>query len=98
MCPNLKCNASILLNKNLLSFDTIRDLIIKILTHNNTKLTKTMYSFGPNCFAISIYLKVEAWNQIRDRDIDNALCINLMNSLPRRLQSVREVNDGQTKY
>ncbi len=41
MCPNFKCNT--VLNKNLLSFDTIRDLIIKILTRNNTKLTKTMY-------------------------------------------------------
>jgi len=27
----------------------------------------------------------KAWNQIRDRDIDNALCINLINSFPRRL-------------
>jgi hypothetical protein len=40
----------------------------------------------------------QALNQNRDRDIDNALCINLINSLPRRLQLVREANGGHTKY
>ncbi len=40
----------------------------------------------------------QALNQNRDRDINNALCINLINSLPRRLQLVREANGGHTKY
>jgi hypothetical protein len=35
----------------------------------------------------------EAWNQIRDRDIDNNRDINLINSFPRRLQLVREANE-----
>jgi hypothetical protein len=40
----------------------------------------------------------DAWNDIRDRDNDNTLCINLINSMPRRLQLVREANGGHTKY
>jgi hypothetical protein len=51
---------------------------------------------GPND-VVSLPI-AQVLNQIRGRDIDNALCINLINCLPRRLRLVREANGGQTKY